>query len=153
MLSVAVCDDAVLECADLARRIREVLGREGIGAAVKRFFAGRDLLEAGEAFDLVFLDIRMPGMDGMELAKRLRGKQPDMMLIFVTSASEYVFEAYDVEAFHYLVKPVSEEKLREVLLHAAGKICGREEAGYLLVSSKKGTGKVRLKDIVCRLAS
>ena len=48
MLSVAVCDDAVLECADLARRIREVLGREGIGAAVKRFFAGRDLLEAGE---------------------------------------------------------------------------------------------------------
>ena len=88
MLSVAVCDDVVLECADLARRIREVLGLEGIGAIVKRFFSGRDLLEAGEAFDLAFLDIRMPGMDGMELAKRLRGKRPDMMLIFVTSARE-----------------------------------------------------------------
>lgn len=148
MLSVAVCDDVVLECADLARRIREVLGLEGIGAIVKRFFSGRDLLEAGEAFDLAFLDIRMPGMDGMELAKRLRGKRPDMMLIFVTSASEYVFEAYDVEAFHYLVKPVPEEKLRRVLLHAAGKISGREAAGYLLVSLQKGTVKVRLKDIV-----
>ena len=148
MLSVAVCDDVVLECADLARRIREVLGLEGIGAIVKRFFSGRDLLEAGEAFDLAFLDIRMPGMDGMELAKRLRGKRPDMMLIFVTSASEYVFEAYDVEAFHYLVKPVPEEKLRRVLLHAAGKISGKEDAGYLLVSLQKGTVKVRLKDIV-----
>ena len=64
----------------------------------------------------------MPGMDGMETAKVLRQDNEDMILIFVTAAEEYVFQAFDVGAFHYLVKPFSNEKLKEVVTKAVHNI-------------------------------
>ncbi len=65
--------------------------------------------------DILFLDIQMPGKNGMQTARELRRKNQDMILIFVTALSEYVYEAFDVNAFHYLVKPFEDEKLGEVL--------------------------------------
>lgn len=56
----------------------------------------------------------MPGMDGMETARILRQKNERMVLIFVTAVEEYVFQAFDVAAFHYLVKPFSDENLRKL---------------------------------------
>ena len=64
----------------------------------------------------------MPGMDGMETAKVLRQDNEDMILIFVTAAEAYVFQAFDVGAFHYLVKPFSDEKLKEVVTKAVHNI-------------------------------
>lgn len=60
----------------------------------------------------------MPGENGIEIAKRMRKQNQRTVLIFVTALKEYVFEAFDVGAFHYLVKPFDDEKFREVLLRA-----------------------------------
>ena len=64
----------------------------------------------------------MPGLDGMETAKVLRQDNENMILIFVTAAEEYVFQAFDVGAFHYLVKPFSDEKFKEVVTKAVHNI-------------------------------
>lgn len=65
--------------------------------------------------DLLFLDIQMPGRNGMEIARELRRQQRDILIIFVTALSDYVYEAFDVDALNYLVKPFDDEKLFHVL--------------------------------------
>ena len=80
--------------------------------------SGEALLEADEQIDILFLDIQMPGKNGMETARALRKRGMDTILIFVTAIEEYVFQAFDVGAFHYLVKPFEQEKFAEVLRNA-----------------------------------
>lgn len=73
------------------------------------------LIKQGMTVDLLFLDIQMPGKNGMEIARELRRRHRDIMIIFVTALSDYVYEAFDVDALHYLVKPFDDEKLYQVL--------------------------------------
>ena len=70
------------------------------------------------SFDIYFLDIQMGQPDGIEIAKRLRSYDEESIIIFITGVKEYVFEAFDVAALNYLVKPVSDERLQEVLSRA-----------------------------------
>ena len=94
----------------------------------------------------------MPGMDGMETAKMLRHDNEDMILIFVTAAEEYVFQAFDVGAFHYLVKPFSDEKLKEVVTKAVHNIKRgsrlEKDEKYIMVQTAGSHIKIFLRDIV-----
>lgn len=148
MLSIAVCDDIIPECADLARQISDLLQNREIPVILKRFYSGKELLTTAEAFDILFLDIKMPGLNGMDLAKALREKGQNFILIFITAVREYVFEAYEVEAFHYLIKPVKKQKLEQVLFRAIEKTRVRHTADFILVSSQRNARKIWLKDIV-----
>ena len=65
-------------------------------------------------FDVAFLDIQMPGINGMEAARQIRRTNRQVEIIFVSASKEYVFEAFDVGAFHYLLKPICREKFSEV---------------------------------------
>ncbi len=116
-VKIAICDDE--------KAVREIL-RQKIEKHCKNseFICQIYDLESGEGLlalpdekipDILFLDIQMPGKNGMQTARELRRKNQDMILIFVTALSEYVYEAFDVNAFHYLVKPFEDEKLSEVL--------------------------------------
>ncbi len=79
---------------------------------------GEELLAAEKSFDIIFLDIHMEGINGIETAKMLREKSDDTIIIFITALKEYVFEALDLYAFHYLLKPIDEKKLSGVLKKA-----------------------------------
>lgn len=147
MLSIAVCDDILLECTQLAKQIRHIAGLAGCEIILREFYSGEELLKSTESFDLLFLDIKMPGLDGMELARLLRRREENCLLIFVTAVSEYVFEAYDVEAFAYLVKPITDEQLQKVLARGTEKL-RRTSTEFLLVSSKHAVQKIPLQDIV-----
>ena len=118
MFSIAVCDDEVIECCHMAKKIKDILEELKIPCMIRRFCNGRELLQASESFDIVFLDIMMQDLDGMKTAQIFREKSFDKILIFISSSREYVFDAYDVEAFQYLLKPVDETKLKRVLLEA-----------------------------------
>ena len=94
----------------------------------------------------------MPGMDGMETAKVLRQDNENMILIFVTAAEEYVFQAFDVGAFHYLVKPFSDEKFKEVVTKAVHNIKRssrlEKDEKYIMVQTAGSHKKIFLRDIV-----
>ena len=93
---------------------------------ISGFATGEGLLAAGKDFDIIFLDIQMEGMGGIEAARTLRQSGVDAVVIFITGIREYVFEAFDVSAFHYLLKPTEEQKFMEVLGRAEEEVGKRK---------------------------
>ncbi|MBQ1870767.1 MAG: response regulator transcription factor [Lachnospiraceae bacterium] len=94
--------------------------------------ANEYLFNAGKySYDLIFLDIRMDDINGMELAKRIREEDKGVLLVFVTSEREFVFEGYEVNAYRYILKPISDEKLADVLDYAR-KNAVRDEVSIVL---------------------
>lgn len=146
MLSIAVCDDEIIECCNMEKRIKKIIEEMKIPCIIRQFRSGGELLQALESFDIVFLDIMMPEMDGMKTAQLFRKKVSDKILIFVSSSREYVFEAYDVEAFQYLLKPVEDRKLKNVLQKAVLKTERRSQE-FIIVSSQRQKKKLFLDDI------
>lgn len=115
ILNIAVCDDEKVIC----RQIKELIEEQMSDACVSLYNSGKELLTEENQFDIVFLDIQMDGMNGIETARMLREKQKEILIVFITAIKEYVFEAFDVSAFHYLLKPIDEKKFKEVLIRAA----------------------------------
>lgn len=146
MLQVAVCDDEVLECCNMARKIKNILVEMKVPCIIRQFQSGVELLRAVESFDIIFLDIMMRDLDGLKTAQIFRRKAFDRILIFVSSSREYVFEAYDVEAFQYLLKPVDDRKLRRVLQRAVRKT-ERHSQEFIIVSRERQKRKLFLDDI------
>ncbi|MCI8282419.1 MAG: response regulator transcription factor [Lachnospiraceae bacterium] len=146
MLSIAVCDDDVIACSNMARKVRDLLGEMKKSCMIRQFCSGRELLQASENFDIVFLDILMRDLDGMKTAQIFREKAFDKILIFVSSSREYVFEAYDVEAFQYLLKPVEDKKLKQVLKRAVHKTESRSQE-FIIASKERQKKKLYLDDI------
>ncbi len=146
MLLIAVCDDEILECADIARRIKGIMDKMGIPCAIRQFNSGKELLNSQGDFDIVFLDIIMQDMDGMKTAELFRKNSFSKILIFLTSSRKYVFDAYNVEAFQYLVKPVSDEKLKTVLQRAANKIKDHPKE-FFIIQREREKIKLFLEDI------
>lgn len=146
MISIAVCDDEVMECCSMAGRIGTILKEMKIPCMVRQFHSGKEFLRSPDSFDIVFLDIIMPGMDGMRAARIFRRKALDKILVFISSSREYVFDAYDVEAFQYLLKPFDDRKLQSVLQRAVRRIEDRPRE-FIIVSRERQQRKVFLDDI------
>lgn len=89
--------------------------------------------EENPACDIILLDIEMPGMDGVTMAKRLREKNSTAVIVFITGYSDYIAEGYDVSALHYLMKPVDPDRFMEVLDRAVERLCREEK--YLTVKT------------------
>lgn len=121
-MKIAICDDE--------KAIREFLENKILcmypETELSFFQSGEELLAAKQDIDICFLDIQMQGINGMETARKLREKGQEMILIFVTALEEYVFQAFDVGALHYLVKPIDEEKLSKVLKKAVEQIASEQ---------------------------
>lgn len=122
-MRVAICDDEKEICGQLKRLVL----RQRADCEVFLFDSGHQLLETRQRFHIILMDIQMEGMSGIETAKALRMKDENAVLIFVTALKEYVFDAFDVSAFHYLLKPVSEDKFRRVFESACRQAQKQEE--------------------------
>lgn len=146
MLAVAVCDDEMVENIGICKKIQGVLEEMQIPCVIRRFHSGAELLQASEQFDIIFLDIIMPGMDGIEVAKVCRERAVGKILIFLSSSRKYIYESYEADAFWYLVKPVDEKKLRHVLQRAIMKD-RQEEQGFIIIKKEREKKKLFLEDI------
>ena len=120
-MRIAVCDDEELFRIEFKNVLDKAL--VNVDYDIDTFSGGSSLYEAflKSPFDLVFLDIEMPGIDGITLAKRLRAISENVHIVFLTSHIEYALEGYEVNALRYLVKPVDMNKLGEVLKYVQDK--------------------------------
>lgn len=117
MLRIAVCDDS----SDFLQRAVELIEKwseqSGIPAEIYRFDNGDALIakNASVRMDIIFLDIIMPLQNGIDTAKELRQSDNAVKIVFLTSSPEFALESYDVKASGYLLKPVTYDKLKEIL--------------------------------------
>ena len=136
-MRIGICDDQKEIREILTDKVKKYYPAEDIAV----YSSGEELLAARKLPDILFLDVQMPEKDGMETARELRKRDRQMIIIFVTVTEDYVFQSFDVGAFHYLIKPLEEENFEEVLQKAVRQVRERD-------SEDAGTGKERQSLIV-----
>lgn len=152
-MRIAICDDEKAVVDNLALEAADWAKAEQVACRTERFASADTFLFAWEEkkdTDVLLLDIEMPGMDGIALARRLRRMGEKISIIFVTGNPEFALEGYDLEAVSYLVKPVKREKL-QVALNRAREQMGRRPA-ILVPLSAGEVERVYVSDI-CFLES
>ena len=144
MIKIAICDDEANVRAYLSSLIRA----QSCPCEIVEYASAGDCLADHREIDLLFLDIELApfgsGLDGMALARKIReratGTQP--VIIFVTGYERYVFDAFDVGAFQYLLKPVDEEKFAQVFSRTVAQIAiAKEKPGRVLTLQSANTSK------------
>ena len=128
-IKIVICDDDKAMQEILRHKIQGFCDDVQKACSIICCDSGEEVLHEEQAPDIVFLDIQMPGKTGMEIAEEMRRQHCKAILIFVTALSEYVYDAFDVGAFHYLVKPFSDEKLQDVLYKALRQHEERKDSG------------------------
>ena len=144
MIKIAICDDE----ANIRAYLSSLIGAQSCPCEIVEYASAGDCLADHREIDLLFLDIELApdhsGLDGMALARKIReratGTQP--VIIFVTGYERYVFDAFDVGAFQYLLKPVDEEKFAQVFARAVAQIgTAKEKPGRVLTLQSANTSK------------
>lgn len=117
MLRIGICDDLKIDRTSLALLLDEYLSSRQLPGMITQFQDAEALLHAfvPGKFHLLFLDIYMPGLSGMELAKQIHARDSDCNILFSTTSKDYAIESYAVRAAGYLVKPYSIDELGEAL--------------------------------------
>lgn len=150
-MRVAICDDSQLD----AKRIEWALSSMKNDLEIVYFSSGHDFIDAvesGTQFEVVFLDIYMPGENGVDVAERIRELQPEIGIIFSTSSPDHAVEAFKVQAVDYLIKPSTEidivraftrvglatdRRSNTVLIKAGGEILVFNQAEVARIESDK----------------
>ena len=134
MLTIGICDDEITQLNYLKEKIAVWGNMTGIFTSMREFSSAESFwfewIE-DKSCDLLLLDVQMKQMDGMELAKKIRTVDKSIPIIFITGFTDYMAQGYEVHAFHYLLKPVTQEKLNEVLSHVVQSLT-KQRASLLL---------------------
>lgn len=148
-LRIAICDDEK----QIRDMITQKISRICPGAEVMQYASGEEVLSDQEGVDILLLDIQMSGKNGIETAKSLRKRKDKVIIIFITALEEYVFQAFDVGAFHYLLKPFSDEKFFTVLRKAVKeweekRAVTEKESRFIIIKTGSVHTRVNLEDII-----
>ncbi len=145
---IAICDDNISDIAYVNNFIKDWVQKNQALVRVDTFSSSESFwfhCEDENDYDILLLDIEMGEMNGVELAKAVRKKNKTVQIIFITGYTEYILDGYEVEALHYLLKPVNGEKVQEVLNRAVEKL---QQKRKMLVLQKTGeTFRIPLYEI------
>lgn len=147
-LKIAVCDDNKVDQDYVIDLLREYANENGVILEIQTFISAEQFLfqyAEEKDYQIIVLDIEMEKMNGVELAKKLREDNKEIQIFFVTGFSDYISEGYEVDALHYLMKPVSKEKIFRVMEKAVSNL--KEEEKILFVQENGEMLKVLTKNI------
>lgn len=143
MMAVAICEDEGYILEELRKKVEKYMNRKSLPVNIKTFTSGEELLKEKEKFDIVLLDLMLPGIHGLEVARQISGRS---RVIFITSYREHAVEAFDVNAVHYLVKPVTQERLFPALDRAVNQTEKVDNQALTIIKSGK-TQVIFIRDI------
>ena len=115
MIRIAICDDEKHMSDHIRAMASDFFRKKNREIHFRTFLSGEELLSCDGQIDILFLDIQMKGMDGMETARKLRAFKFRGVLIFITVLKEMVFQSFEVQAYDYLVKPVEEKQFEKTM--------------------------------------
>lgn len=115
MIDIAICDDEEYMIKNLYTKVKGFFGQRNLPVTITCFSDGKSLLRCSKEFQIIFLDIQMKDMSGMDTARVLRKQNYEGHLIFVTVLNECVYDAFEVQAFDYLVKPLEDGRFKRTM--------------------------------------
>lgn len=123
IVSVGICDDEAIMRMQLATMLARYGDEHGVQIAVKQYCSGEELVaHLDDKTQVLFLDIGLAGITGIEAARKLADQRPDILIVFVTSMAQYALEGYSVHAFGFLMKPVRYQDVSNILDEALDKL-------------------------------
>lgn len=145
-MKFAICDDEKQHIDSIALALKNYLEKiKEQNFTIWEFSNQFDLLDkmnSGAGFDVVFLDVLMPSMDGTEVAKEIRIKKYPCEIVFVTSSTDYALEAFDLGAIHYVLKPIDKKRFEDAMDRLLKKIFTNVEKTVVLKTPSGGAQKV-----------
>ena len=151
MIRIAICDDEKHMSDHIRAMASDFFRKKNREIHFRIFLSGEELLSYDGQIDILFLDIQMKGMDGLETARKLREGQFRGFLIFITVLKEMVFQSFEVQAYDYLVKPVEEKQFEKTMEHLFSSMQNAGEDSLLV--QKGYEGRIVQKDeiIFCEI--
>lgn len=150
MLQIAICDDETLLLEEIRRITEDCLQSQQTFSILSTYTDGKSLfydIQDGKRFDLLLLDIEMPGLSGMELAKRIHELLPDALMLFVTAHYKYAVDAYELHIFRYIPKNQLKERLPHALRDAVSLLEIQNTDSYI-ISSQNRLERIPYKEIL-----
>ena len=147
-MNIAIIEDSGQELSLLERCLQSYLSSRQVYRVIDTYTSGEAFLEnwPSKSYDLVFLDILMEGISGIEVARTIRETDSECLLIFISSSKEYALQGFEVRAFDYLLKPLSEERFQKTM-----DLCQNELAKhirYIEVKESRTLVKIPLNEII-----
>ena len=150
MLHIAICDDDAWMASKVEALAKIFFRTHCVDIKVQSYQSSENLmydLQDGVYYDLLLLDIEMPGIDGMGLAKNIHDTMPAARIIFITSHLEYAITAYEFSVFRYIPKTALDDKL-PVALEDFYKLYGLERSEYYVIKVKNHVNQLLYRDIL-----
>lgn len=150
-MKIALVDDERIYLDEITRICREFAAENDIETEISVFSDGESFLSSldGTGYGMVFMDIFMDGIDGVETVKKLRRLDSGCIVIFLTSCGERMPEAFSCHAFEYILKPFDDKRVKDVLADALKLLPASK---YIDVCSGRKTARILLSDIVCAVS-
>lgn len=144
---IALCEDEKIFAEEHEQICHDILNKLNIDHLITIFTNGKDFLKGfSSGYDLILLDIIMDETNGMELARKVRTIDKHVAIVFITSTRDYALQGYDVNALHYLMKPVKRNVLEKLI---AFDYRNRIKNDYFVFESSAGKYQAAIKDIIC----
>ena len=138
MIHIAICDDEKHMSDQIRAMASDFFRKKNREIRLRTFLSGEELLNDEGQIDILFLDIQMKGMDGLETARKLRAGQFRGFLIFITVLKEMVFQSFEVQAYDYLVKPVDEKQFGKTMERLFASMQNNSEDSLLVQKGYEG---------------
>ncbi len=142
-MRIAICDDNK----EIRDSLTEYFARLGLPVEIAEFDCGEKLLESATTFDIYLMDVQMQELTGIDTARQLRDRGCDSIIIFITNYIQYAIDGYEVQAYHFLKKPIDEKRFRKVLT-AAIDLAGKRRQNTVTIKSASQQVKLAVNDIV-----
>lgn len=147
MIRIAICDNEKYMSDHIRKITADFFRGKNIDTEILQFSCGEELLKYEKQIDVLFLDIQMKDIDGMETARRLRGRKFRGFLIFITVLREMVFDSFEVQAYDYLVKPIEKRHFEKTMERLVSSMQNADKSN-LLIQKGYESRIISLDDIV-----
>ncbi|RDY23368.1 DNA-binding response regulator [Romboutsia maritimum] len=148
MLKIALCEDEDIQRLRMKDYLRKILDEKNIKNQIFEYKSGIELISNyPKNIDILLLDVQMPGLDGMETARKIRGFDNKVEIIFITGVIDYIQDGYEVRAYRYLLKPIKFDELKKHIISCIELIENYKDK-YILIKEKGNIYKIFIEDIL-----
>ena len=148
MINIGICEDELHYRVNIKDMLGDILSTYSINYKIYEFSSGEELLSNyPKDLDILIMDIQMKIINGMDTARKIREFDQNLEIIFMTSFSEFMQEGYEVKAYRYILKPISERKISRNILPCINEIM-KKKNNYLTINVKNNVDRIKIDSIV-----